>query len=123
MISPYVYPDLASQERFRILKGRLRYDFGLLRFVEELVTSYFGETVEGMKLRSRKRNKVLCRHVCFYLIRNNTSLTYREIGERFDRQDHTSVMHGLQSIQNLIDTDEKTRSDIRILEEKIEQRN
>lgn len=72
------------------------------------------EKVNG-KLK-RKRELVLSRHLYYYFCRRYTKLSIAKIGEMF-YQDHATVLHGCNSIQNLIDTNIKIRHDIKQLDE------
>lgn len=116
-ISPYIIPGL-------------KYHYGLpelvdkLRFIENIVATHFGETIEGIKMKSRVRRKVLCRHICFYLMRNHTNLSLKEIGQRYSySSDHTTVIHGINTIKDLMFSDQNILKAVHLLEEKIEQRN
>ncbi|MGI9138563.1 MAG: helix-turn-helix domain-containing protein [Sediminibacterium sp.] len=85
----------------------------MLKFAEtiiEKVANYYQIQIKDIKGKSRKRNFVKARFICMYLIRNNTSLKLKTIGEIVGR-DHTTVIHSLQTIQNTLslhyDTDLK----------------
>lgn len=44
------------------------------------------------------------RHLAIYFIRENTNLSYREIGAYFNR-DHATVIHAIKSVNNQVETD------------------
>lgn len=62
-----------------------------------------GHTLESLKIRSRKSALVLLRFVVFKLWKDQVGLHLTEIGDFFD-MDHTSVIHGLKRINDLLDT-------------------
>ncbi|MGC8914808.1 MAG: chromosomal replication initiator protein DnaA [Thermosulfidibacteraceae bacterium] len=59
------------------------------------------------EIRSKKRNKsiVIPRQLAMYLIRKLTPLSLPEIGEVFGGMDHTSVLHSIRKMENLLKTD------------------
>ena len=58
----------------------------------------FGVTEKQMTGKSRRENMVLPRHVAMYLVRSLTSLSLPQIGWRFGKRDHTSVLHAIVRI-------------------------
>ena len=76
----------------------------------EKISEYYKIQIKDIKGRSRKREFVKARFISMYLIRNNTSLKLKTIGDIVGR-DHTTVLHSLQTIQNTLslhyDTDLK----------------
>ena len=67
----------------------------------EKVSEYYKIQIKDIKGRSRKREFVKARFISMYLIRNNTSLKLKTIGDIVGR-DHTTVLHSLQTIQNTL---------------------
>lgn len=55
--------------------------------------------------KSRAQDDVMGRYVAMYILRNFMYLKLSAIGKIFNR-DHTSVLHGLRTSQNLIDTED-----------------
>jgi chromosomal replication initiator protein len=85
----------------------------MLNYAEKIiekVSEYYKIQIKDIKGRSRKREFVKARFISMYLIRNNTSLKLKTIGDIVGR-DHTTVLHSLQTIQNTLslhyDTDLK----------------
>ena len=76
----------------------------------EKVAAFYNITIKDIKGKSRKRQFVKARFIAMYLIKNNTSLTLKTIGDIVGR-DHTTIIHSLQTIQNTLslhyDTDLK----------------
>ena len=63
------------------------------------------------KINGRDRHKhiMLARHILRYIIRQNTSLTYKQIGKIAGRSDHSTVVVSVNQIKNWIETDEEIR--------------
>ncbi len=64
--------------------------------------STFGFAVEELKGSSRKRPLVIARQVAMYVVRELTDLSYPAIGKAFGDKDHTTVMHSVEKIENLM---------------------
>ena len=92
------YWTLPSQkENIRTTKEMLNYAEKIIQKVSE----YYKIQIKDIKGRSRKREFVKARFISMYLIRNNTSLKLKTIGDIVGR-DHTTVLHSLQTIQNTL---------------------
>ena len=67
-------------------------------------------TYEAMKRRTRRREIVQARMMCYALIREfMPHMTLIEIGAEFGGYDHTSVRHGIITVKDLEDVDKWTR--------------
>ena len=65
---------------------------------------------------SKKRDRVTadCRNFIFYILRNHYQLNFPHIGKMFGR-DHTTVMAGIRSYNNLYSTDLAYRIKINLI--------
>ena len=63
--------------------------------------------IEPASLRGQGRSKdiSLARHIAMYQIRRMTNLSLKEIGKEFDNRDHTTVLHSIERIEDLIKVD------------------
>ncbi len=75
------------------------------------VCDHFEIKQSEIKGRSRRQHLVYPRHLAMYLLKENLSLTYVEIGRWFSNRDHTSVMHAKDKIEQLLQEDERTSHD------------
>src|SRR5690606_6702512 len=69
------------------------------------VAAHYGVTVEAMKGRSRSKEIVAPRQMAMYLLRDETGASLTEIGAQLGGRDHTTVMHGIEKIEQLLQTD------------------
>jgi len=72
-----------------------------------------------MESKTRKREVVESRYLCYYFIKKHTKITLKLIGQKFGNRDHSSVIHGLQTIQDLIETNNKIVEQINQIESKL----
>ena len=56
-----------------------------------------------------------------YLSKTLTSRSLPDIGRRFGKRDHTTVMHGVKKIEELCNTDAQIADDLEILRRALEQ--
>lgn len=66
----------------------------------KLVTSY---SYSDMNVSSRDRSLVLARQLTFYFLRKYTTYSLERIGNLFGR-DHTTIIHGVRTVNNLLYT-------------------
>ena len=71
----------------------------------EEVSKFYG--LEGTELRGQQRNRttVLARQIAMYLIRRMTNLSLSDIGKEFNGRDHTTAMHSISRIEEMLKKD------------------
>lgn len=84
-----------------------------LNIIQSVASSYYKVNPKRV---TRERPFVMCRQICYLLMKKHTNVSLKEIGERFN-QDHTTVIHGLRTINNLIETDPDIRSTVTRIEQ------
>jgi len=85
-----------NQPNFEVIKKELNRNQELIKMA---VVSYFELRPDDLLSESRSPSFVFPRQICMYLIREYTSLSYKDIGAIFRRKDHTTVMHACLKIQ------------------------
>jgi chromosomal replication initiator protein len=70
---------------------------------------------------SKKRNKEFTypRQVAMYLLRHEFNLSFPKIAEKIKKKDHTTIMHGVQKIEKMLNTNEVLQKEILMIKEKI----
>ena len=76
----------------------------LAKFVQETVAAHFGVTVHEILAKRRNPKVILPRHVAMYVTKHVSLQSFPEIGRRFQR-DHTTVLHAVQKIERMIESD------------------
>ena len=69
------------------------------------VSERSGIEKEKILSRSRKKEITAARFACMYLLRKEAFMTFAAIGRIFGR-DHTTAIHALSSVENLLDTND-----------------
>jgi chromosomal replication initiator protein len=71
----------------------------------EAVTEHFKVRIPDLKGKSRLREIVLPRQIAMYLAKELTNLSLKSIGYHFGGRDHSTVIHAIQTVNDLMDTD------------------
>ena len=66
------------------------------------VAEKFRVSVDDIKGRSRKIHVAMARTAACYLLRQNTSMTYHEIGNFLGGRDHSTIIHSVQVAEKTI---------------------
>lgn len=80
--------------------------------VQELVADFYNVTIADLKSKSRKREVVHPRQVAMYLAKEMTELSLKSIGYHFGGRDHSTVIHAIQQVNDLIREKSETREEI-----------
>jgi chromosomal replication initiator protein len=87
--------------------------------VLESVALYFG--IKTTALKGPKRNRPIARprQIFMYLARTELGLTHEDIGGVLGGRDHTTVMHGVDTITREISTNSRLRDDVEGIKTKV----
>ena len=85
----------------------------------DLVTKYYKLTRSDLIGGLRRKDIMLPRQVCMYLIREILDQSYGAIGESFGGRNHTTVLHAYNKIVDQIQVDSKVKRDINALKKEI----
>lgn len=79
-------------------------------YIQKMVASFFN--IKVTELKSKKRKKVIAfpRQIAMYLARELTGESYPEIGHKFGGRDHSTVIHAVAKISELIKSDPYTKN-------------
>jgi chromosomal replication initiator protein len=69
------------------------------------VVEQYKVRIADLKGKSRLREIVLPRQVAMYLAKELTNLSLKSIGYHFGGRDHSTVIHAIQTVNDLMDTD------------------
>lgn len=90
-----------------------------LDYIKEVVASFYSISVQDLYSKSRAQNIVFPRHIAMYISRTMTDLSLIKIAESFNR-DHSTLIHAIEKIENLIIDDETVKDEIDAIIEKIQ---
>ena len=73
--------------------------------IQKRVSEYFHVTVEDLKDKSRRKELVVPRQVAIYFAKEYTEFSLKSIGYHFGGRDHSTVIHAIQSVNDMLKTD------------------
>lgn len=83
--------------------------------IQKQVADHFNIRVADMFSARRARQIARPRQIAMFLAKNLTSLSYPEIGRRFGNRDHTTIMHAVRKIEELMEADASLADDVSLL--------
>ncbi len=90
-----------------------------IEYIQKLVCDYFGISIDQVKSKTRKREIVQARQISMYFAKDLTKSSLKTIGMHFGGRDHSTVIHACQTVNDLMETDKKFRSDVEELSKRI----
>lgn len=112
--------DLAKEVMKNIVK-EIQADVSV-DFIQKTVADYFRVELEAMKGKIKKREIVIPRQVAMYFCKRFTQLTLALIGENFGGRDHSTVIHALESVEDMMKTDANFKNSVEDLSKKLKMR-
>jgi dTDP-4-amino-4,6-dideoxygalactose transaminase len=83
-----------------------------IQFIKSTVEDYFNLPPGSIDLKTQERKIVERRQIAQFLAKQLTDLTNKEIAFSIGNKDHSTIDHSVKTINNLIDSDKKMKSDI-----------
>lgn len=80
--------------------------------VLKTVCNYYSIKLTDLKGKRRIKEFVLPRQVSMFLLKELTGTPFMAIGDLLGRRDHTTIMHGVEKIENLIPLNIKLKQDV-----------
>ncbi|MCV9385233.1 chromosomal replication initiator protein DnaA [Reichenbachiella ulvae] len=108
--------ELAKQTLKSIVKN-IESEVGI-DYIQKTVSEYFNVSSEDLKAKTRKKEIVIARQLAMYFSKDYTNHSLKSIGSHFGGRDHSTVIHALQSVNDMLDTDARFRSSFTELKKK-----
>lgn len=116
------HQDISVEVAREALRDKLRgIDFGsengrsilTMTSIQQIVAQEWGITSEGLRSKTRTKTLTLPRQIAMFLTRELLGTQLMEIGLAFGGRDHSTVIHSIEKITQLVKTDSlfKTRVD------------
>lgn len=80
--------------------------------IQEEVAKYYHISIKDLKGKKRVKSIVVPRQIAMYLSRELTDNSLPKIGAEFGGKDHTTVIHAHEKIQQLLENDPTTQTEI-----------
>ena len=90
-----------------------------IKYIQEIVSKFFSISIEDMKDKARNKEIVIARQVAMYFSKDFTNNSLKSIGFHFGGRDHSTVIHAVQSVNDMIDTDNIFKKNIEEINRRI----
>jgi chromosomal replication initiator protein len=75
--------------------------------IMRVVAAHYGQTVTNLKSKTNTQTVVFPRQVAMWMCKELTDLSYPEIGKLFNNKHHSTVMHSVEKISDMIENDQQ----------------
>ncbi len=83
------------------------------------VADFFSISLTDLVKRSRKKEIVRPRQIAMFLLREETKLSFPEIGQKLGGRDHSTVIHACEKIKNEVSVDEPLKQELVLIKERV----
>ena len=84
----------------------------LIEIVKEEVAKYCHLSVKDLISSSRKQQLAYARHLAMFVLRSEYGIGLDEIGSSFGQRDHSSVSHGVDKIETMLQENNMAKLDV-----------
>ena len=88
-------------------------------YIQKIVAEYFDVSAKLLRDKVRKKEIVIARQVAMFFSKEFTRHSLKAIGMHFGGRDHSTVIHSIQSVEDMMDTNAGFKSSIEELRKKI----
>ncbi len=88
--------------------------------IQKRVAEHYHMRLGDMTSARRARNVARPRQIAMFLAKQLTSRSLPEIGKKFGNRDHTTVMHAVSRVNELMETDSQLAEDVELLRKMLE---
>ena len=83
------------------------------------VADFYSISLNDLFKRSRKKEVVKPRQVAMFLLREDTKLSFPEIGQKLGGRDHSTVIHACEKIKGESSVDESLKQELVLIKERV----
>ena len=88
-------------------------------YIQKSIAEYFDLSLEQLVDKTRKKEVVVARQLGMYFAKEYTNLSLQTIGQHFGKRDHSTVIHAINCVNDLIETDRKFKKSYQDLQKKL----
>tara|TARA_B100000686_G_scaffold348933_1_gene441175 strand:+ start:1534 stop:2922 length:1389 start_codon:yes stop_codon:yes gene_type:complete len=87
--------------------------------IQNVVSTYFNLNLDQMLSPRRSRSLARPRQIAMYLAKQHTTNSLPEIGRKFSNRDHTTVIHAVKKIEELIGKDNEIKQSVNEIKKRL----
>lgn len=91
-------------------------------YIQKTVSEYYKIDIELLKDKIRKKEIVIARQVAMYFAKEYTNHSLKGIGYHFGGRDHSTVIHAVQSVNDMMDVDANFKTQVEEIKKKLKMR-
>ncbi|UII34948.1 chromosomal replication initiator protein DnaA [Fulvivirga ulvae] len=91
-------------------------------YIQKTVAEFFKVEIASLKDKIRKKEIVIARQVAMYFSKEYTNHSLKAIGYHFGGRDHSTVIHAVQSVNDMMDTNASFKASVEELKKKLKMR-
>src|SRR5262245_27769016 len=76
-----------------------------VEMIQKTIADYYGMRVQDLKSKNNSKAVAVPRQICMYLCKKLTGVSLPHIGREFGGKHHTTVLHSINKIDGLRQTD------------------
>ncbi|MDH5474687.1 MAG: chromosomal replication initiator protein DnaA [Cyclobacteriaceae bacterium] len=88
-------------------------------YIQKTIAEYFHLKVDELKDKTRKKEIVIARQTAMYFCKEYTNHSLKSIGYHFGGRDHSTVIHAVQTVNDMMDTDINYKDSVEVLRKKL----
>ena len=108
-----------AQDAVRTVSQASESDSITIAMIQRVVADFYKLSIDDLKARSNMRQVLVPRQVAMYLCKQLTKKSYPEIARQFGGKHHTTVIHSVEKIAQLINSDRQLKGVIKRLMDSI----
>ncbi len=89
------------------------------QLILKTVADFYSISSNDLTKRSRKKEVVKPRQVAMFLLREETKLSFPEIGQKLGGRDHSTVIHACEKIKSEVSVDEPLKQELVLIRERV----
>src|SRR5204862_673215 len=83
-----------------------------IEMIQKTIADHFRMRVQDLKSKNNSKSVALPRQICMYLCKRLTGASLPHIGREFGDKHHTTVLHSINKIQQLIQQDREVAKQV-----------
>ena len=87
--------------------------------IQNIVAAHFNLNIQEMLSARRSRSLARPRQIAMFLAKRHTSNSLPDIGKKFSNRDHTTVIHAVKKIEELMKKDDEIRQSVAEIKKRI----
>jgi len=88
-------------------------------YIQKSVAEYYHLTQDDLKAKTRKKDIVIARQIAMYFSKEYTNHSLKSIGYHFGGRDHSTVIHAVQSVNDMMDVNANFKDSIKEIQNKL----